>query len=87
MGRAALCLAAALIQAGLGNIRVFECLAYIPATAVIILAAMFRMQADLPGRSFGPDPEAARYSRVVLDVRLSFNQEECRRVWGVAKLF
>lgn len=62
-------------------------MAYVPAAAVIIQAAMLRMLADLPVRSFGPDSEAARYSRVVLDVRLSVNQEECRRVWGVAKLF
>jgi len=72
---------------GFEDIRVFECLIYHTTSAMIILAAMFQMQADLPGRSFGPDSEAARYSRVVLNVRPSVNHEECQRVWGVAKLF
>ena len=43
-------MAAALIMGlAFGDIRVFECLAYVPAGAVIILGAMLRMLADLPG--------------------------------------
>ena len=39
-----LCLAAALIhEVALSDIRVFECVVYIPAAALIILAAMLRM--------------------------------------------
>ena len=48
---AARCMAAALIMGlGFGDIRVFECLAYFLAAAVIILAARLRMLADLAGR-------------------------------------
>ena len=55
VGLAALCLAVALIRGWpSGNIRVFECVAYIPAAAVIIPAAMLQMLADLPGRCYWP---------------------------------
>ena len=48
MGLAAFCLAAALIKGlGFGGYPGLECVAYVPAAAVIFLAAMLRMQVDL----------------------------------------
>jgi len=53
-GRAALCPGAALIMGlGFGDIRVFECVAYVPAVAVIILAASFLTAALNRGWALG----------------------------------
>jgi len=62
---------------GFGNIQVLSVWLTSLAAAVIIQAAMLQMLADLPVRRFGPDSEAARYSRVVLDVSPSVDQEGC----------
>jgi hypothetical protein len=59
-----------------GDVRVFESVAYVPAAAVIILAAMLQMLADLPGRCCLPAAGPMLFSMLS-----RYSENDDYRVW------